>query len=157
MNEVVARPGEIVIENETNVIICYALGSSLGICLYDAHKQIGGFVNSLLPVNPNQKHDLKYVDNAIEALYRQMQEHGCEHKDICAKIIGGAHLFIFQDHGKDHDIGKANIKVAYNTLMALHIPIASEDVGDTYGRTLYFHMEDGSVYIETSQKKVYPI
>ena len=84
-----------------------------------------------------------------------MKEQGSLHENLSAKLVGGAELFTLQD--QNEEIGKSNIKSAYNTLMALHIPIMSEDVGDTYGRTLYFHIEDGSVYIETSSKNIYHI
>ncbi|MFR6487509.1 MAG: hypothetical protein ACLUQK_08290 [Clostridium sp.] len=38
MKEVVARPGELVIAQQDGIITSYALGSSLGICLYDKEK-----------------------------------------------------------------------------------------------------------------------
>lgn len=157
MNEIVTRPGEIYMKKDEGVIICYALGSSLGVCLYDEIRHIGGFVNSLLPENKNKDKDIKYVKDAIEILYQQMKDKGSQHNDISAKLVGGAQLFVLQNQDDEHNIGKANIKSAYNTLMSLHIPITSEDVGDTYGRTLYFHIEDGSVYIETSNKNIYHI
>lgn len=157
MKEIITRPGELFIETGDAVIICYALGSSLGICLYDHYQHRGGFVNSLLPENQNNCTDIKYVKNAIEILYHKMEEQGSRHEDISAKLVGGAQLFTLQDQDEEHHIGKANIRAAYQTLMSLHIPITSEDVGDTYGRTLYFHLEDGSVYIETSHQNIYHI
>lgn len=157
MKEIITRPGEVVVAMDDSVIICYALGSSLGICLYDSNKQIGGFINSLLPNNQTDITDIKYVNDAIRVLYQQMQNHGSCHEDISAKIVGGAQLFTLQNQGDEHNIGKANIRSAYQTLMSLHIPILGEDVGDTYGRTIYFYVKDGSIDIETSNKNIYHI
>lgn len=159
MKEIITRPGEVVVATEDSVIVCYALGSSLGICLYDSLNHIGGFVNSLLPKSNGNKLDMKYVDNAIRSLYQQMLKHGSECENILAKLVGGAQLFVLQNQDQDeqHNVGKANIKSAYQTLMELNIPILSEDVGDTYGRTVYFHVVDGSIDIETSNKNIYQI
>lgn len=159
MKEIITRPGEVVMATADSVIVCYALGSSLGICLYDSLNHIGGFVNSLLPANNGKKADMRYVDNAIIALYQRMLLEGSHHEDIFAKLVGGAQLFVLQNQDQDdeHNVGKANIKSAYQTLMELNIPILSEDVGDTYGRTVYFYVGDGSVDIETSNKNIYQI
>lgn len=158
MKEIITRPGEVVVATEDSVIVCYALGSSLGICLYDSLNHIGGFVNSLLPKSNDNKLDMKYVDNAIIALYQHMLKQGSKCENILAKLIGGAQLFVLQNQDQEeNNVGKANIKSAYQTLMNLNIPILSEDVGDTYGRTVYFHVVDGSVDIETSNKSIYQI
>lgn len=158
MKEIITRPGEVVVATEDSVIVCYALGSSLGICLYDSLNHIGGFVNSLLPKSNDNKLDMKYVDNAIIALYQHMLKQGSKCENILAKLIGGAQLFVLQNQDQEeNNVGKANIKSAYQTLMKLNIPILSEDVGDTYGRTVYFHVVDGSVDIETSNKSIYQI
>lgn len=158
MKEIITRPGEVVVATEDSVIVCYALGSSLGICLYDTLNHIGGFVNSLLPKSNDNKLDMKYVDNAIIALYQHMLKQGSKCENILAKLIGGAQLFVLQNQDQEeNNVGKANIKSAYQTLMKLNIPILSEDVGDTYGRTVYFHVVDGSVDIQTSNKSIYQI
>lgn len=156
MKEVIARPGEIIIETGNSVITSYALGCSLGICLYNAKKKLGGFVNSLLPTYHTVDDQLKYVDTAIVILYKEMLKHGSDHHDLNAKIVGGALLFDLLENTED-DIGKCNTISACATLTRLNIPIIGEDVGDTYGRTVHFHTNNGVVYIETGNKHVYHI
>ncbi|WP_455684568.1 chemotaxis protein CheD [Thomasclavelia sp.] len=157
MKEIIARPGEIVIEMENSIITSYALGCSLGICLYDSKKKVGGFVNSLLPTYCAVDDELKYVDTAIMILYQEMLKHGSHHDDLNAKIIGGALLFDLLVNDEEDDIGKCNTISAYTTLATLNIPIVGEDVGDTYGRTVHFHINNGVVYIETGNKHVYHV
>lgn len=157
MKEIIARPGEIIIEQGDHIITSYALGSSLGICLYDEGIQLGGFVNSILPNTDTTQGDGKYVDSAIRQLYHKMLAQGGNEKDIYAKLIGGAKLFLLPEADMDEDIGKANIHAAYEALIDLHIPIKSEDVGDRYGRTIHFHLLDGLVYIETRNNYLYHI
>lgn len=156
MKEIIARPGEVIVEQGDCIITSYALGSSLGICLYDATHQIGGYVHSILPNSPITSRDSKYVDDAIHMLYEAMQTWHIGNEHLSAKIVGGAKLFQFP---KDEtaDIGKANIQVAREVLKVLKIPIAHEDIGDQYGRSIHFHLETGLVYVETKNKYVYHI
>ncbi len=157
MREVVARPGELIVEQGDCIITSYALGSSLGICLYDATHKIGGYVNSILPKNPNKIPDAKYVNDAIKLLYDTMQHHAILEQELSAKIIGGARLFQLPQDVCMQEVGRLNIQAAYAMLTHLQIPIIKEDVGDMYGRTLHFHTESGIVYIETGSRYVYHI
>ena len=49
MKEILAKAGEIVVGDRNSIITAKALGSSLGICLYDSYDRCGGFVECLLP------------------------------------------------------------------------------------------------------------
>lgn len=158
MNEIIARPAEIIIAQGNSVITSLALGSSLGICLYDAEKQIGGYVHSILPEERAQgKQDLKYVNHAVTKLYEAMLKAGSDPQYMQAKLIGGAKLFHLPEELYGYDVGKANVKSACHILEKLDVPIVKEDVGNVYGRTIHFHVEDGLVYIETRNKHLYYI
>lgn len=158
MKEITAHPAEIIIAREDTIITSPALGSSLGICFYDISHQIGGYVHSILPKDHEKNHqDVKYVNVAIHKLYEAMLEAGADRTAIRAKLVGGAKLFYLPYDSKVGDVGKANISTAYEMLHELHIPIVAEDVGDRYGRTLHFHMDDGLVYIETRYRHLYYI
>lgn len=49
MKEIIAHPAELIIAKDDEVITSYALGSGMGICIYDTMKHIAGFIQSLLP------------------------------------------------------------------------------------------------------------
>lgn len=156
MIELYVRPAEIMIARKNAIIHSPALGSSLGICLYDPSAQIGGFVHSILPQQMHQKsQDLKYVDIAIFALYQRIIDEGADPDHLYAKIVGGAKLFQFPN--TEFEVGEENVKTARLTLEQLHIPIIAEDVGDLYGRSIHFHTKDGIVMIETRNKHMYQI
>ena len=158
MKEIMARPAQIIIAKEDTIITSPALGSSLGICFYDAVNHVGGYVHSILPKEKGKNaENVKYVNVAIHKLYAAILEAGADKEKIRAKLIGGAKLFYLPYDSKVSDVGKANIATAYEELHALGIPIAAEDVGDRYGRTIHFHMEDGLVYIETRYRHLYYI
>lgn len=157
MKEIIAHPAEIVIAKDKEVITSYALGSGIGICIYDTMNKTGGFIQSLLPKAKHQNNkDLKYIDTAFKMLYELMLKEGCQHEHLIVKLVGGATLFQFPDEVVA-DIGKANTKSAYHMLEELHLPLAGEDVGDRYGRTIHFQAEDGKVHIMTKNKYLYTI
>lgn len=152
-----AKPCELVIVHSPDIITSMALGSSLAICLYDGKNKIGGLVQSIYPKNPKALADSKYVDSAIHLLYEKMIAEGAQKKEMIAKLVGGARLFQLHIDGFQEDIGNRNVMAAYETLEALQLPICNADVGDVFGRTIHFHSEDGSAYIETKRQVVYHI
>ena len=157
MKEIIAHPAELVIAKNDEVITSYALGSGIGICIYDTYTHTAGFIQSLLPKARQQKdNDLKYIDTAFKQLYVKMLKEGCQHEHLIVKLVGGATLFQFPDEVVA-DIGRANTKSAYHMLEELELPLAGEDVGDRYGRTIHFQVEDGLVHIMTKNKYLYTI
>jgi chemotaxis protein CheD len=139
---VTARPG---------VLITYALGSCVGICLYDKAAGISGLSHVLLPDSsmcPNDANAMKFADTAVQALILSMEKAGAHRARITAKIAGGAKLFgdsILQ-------IGDRNVAAVKAQLSRFKIPLLAEDTGLNYGRTVEFHAEDGAVIIKTALK-----
>ena len=129
-------------------LVTYALGSCVGICIYDNKKKIGGLSHILLPeayTTKGQKDVFKFANTAIENMVMTMEKLGCSRFQLTAKIAGGANMFITQ--GKS--IGERNVEVVKNELYRLRIRIIAEDTGSNYGRTVEFNSEDGAVIIKT--------
>lgn len=141
---VATRPG---------VLITYALGSCVGICLYDRLTGISGLSHILLPDSsmcPNDKNVMKFADTAVQALLERMERAGAARARITAKIAGGARLF----GGSDGciQIGERNIIAVKEQLARLRIPLVAEDTGLNYGRTVELHADDGMVHVKTALK-----
>jgi len=133
------------------VLITYALGSCIGICLYDRFKKIAGLAHILLPYSSLSSGPVvayKYADTAIDALLNRMVSLGCDKRFITAKIAGGANMF--EVTGKS--IGERNIEAVKETLKSLKITIVAEDVGGNYGRTVEFNPENGMLTIRSIGK-----
>ena len=73
-----------------------------------------------------------------------------------AKLAGGARIFFFSDQ-KEGGVGQKNVLSARQALQELEVPIESEDTGESYGRSIYFYVKDGSVEIETMTRSRYRI
>ena len=141
----VARRGE--------VIVTYALGSCVGICIYDGVRKVAGLSHIMLPssvgFNMSGNQVYKFADTAIPKLIEKMEAAGA--KKICmkAKIAGGAQMFPSVNNSSISNIGDRNTVAVKQLLRQLNIQIVAEDTGKNYGRTLYFDSADGTMRIKS--------
>jgi len=57
-----------------DILISYALGSCVGICIVDTAKKIAGMVHILLPTNnTSDKNLFKYADTGIPEMVKKME------------------------------------------------------------------------------------
>jgi chemotaxis protein CheD len=134
-----------------DLLVTYALGSCVGICLYDPLRHLAGLAHILLPEAAafrDTDHDFKYADTAIEALIKAMEKQGSSRYVMTAKIAGGANMFAFTGVS----IGERNIEAVKKELHKLGIKIIAEDVGSNYGRTIEFNPENGDLLIKAIYK-----
>ncbi len=132
-----------------DTLVTYALGSCVGVCLYDGALQTGGLAHVLLPEtfkNGEEKNIYKFADTAVEALVRSMESLGCSRARMTAKIAGGACMFL----GAGLSIGERNVEVVKKELNRFGIRLVAEDTGANYGRTLEFNTQDGTVTVKTA-------
>lgn len=136
------------IASPPDILITYALGSCVGICIYDNLKRIGGLAHILLPEAFGDvvgQNIYKFADTAIEELVRLMEKKGCARMHLTAKIAGGANMFA--STGKS--IGDRNVETVKRELQRLRIRLVAEDTGLNYGRTAEFNPDDGSLTVKT--------
>lgn len=138
-------------------LVTYALGSCVGVTLYDPVLRIGGLSHIMLPnssLKPGVTSDerMKFADTAIGDMLCKMESLGAVRDRIFAKIAGGASMFGSLDDTFIGTIGNRNIAAVRNELKRLGIPLVAEDVGENYGRTVHVNLEDGSVLVQTIGK-----
>lgn len=136
------------------MLITYALGSCLGICLYDPLIRLAALVHVMLPLNmeTNRRSPLKYADTGIRETLRQMEEQGAMRTRIVAKMAGGARMFDIQGSGNLGSIGQRNIESAHLILRKEGIRLLREDVGGGTARTLLFDTETGQACVRSFGK-----
>lgn len=150
MEEIVVGIGDMKAVRGKWEIITYALGSCVGICLYDLNAGVGGMVHAMLPTairNLDFTNPDKYVDSGIKHLCHDLCHRGATVQNLRAKIVGGARMFEFKTTMGDTDIGSANVIQAKQTLAELGIKLKREVTGGTVARTIRFRTIDGSVLI----------
>ena len=126
------------------MLITYALGSCIGICLHDPGLKIGALVHIMLPVNmeAGRKNTMKYADTGIVETLKQMEAMGAYRARITAKIAGGAKMFEMGNSSLGN-IGQRNIESVHLILKKEGIRLLKEDVGGSVARTLLFDVDSG--------------
>jgi len=139
-----------------DVLVTYALGSCVGICLYDAKMKIAGLSHIMLPssqgFNVTFEQEGKFADTAIKRLLQLMTREGAAQSRITAKIAGGAQMFAGLNNSALSNIGERNVAAVKAELMRHRIPIVAEDTGKDYGRTQYFYSGDGKMVIKSATR-----
>lgn len=142
-----------------NVFVTYALGSCVGICLYDNQTKVGGLSHIMLPESSmfsstNEINRMKFADTAIVDLVQNLVKLGADRRRLTAKIAGGAQMFEVQQGSLVGTIGDRNITSVKNTLYSLKIPILAEDTGLNYGRTVYFDLDTGIMKVQSLSRSI---
>ena len=126
-------------------LITYALGSCIGICLWDPLLKIGALVHIMLPINmeKNRTSPFKYADTGIRLTLTKMEQMGAKRARIVAKIAGVAKMFNVPGNGSLGNIGQRNIESVHQVLRLEGIRLLKEDVGGSAARTLFFDVATG--------------
>ena len=126
-----------------DVLVTYALGSCVGICLLDSAAGVGGLSHIMLPDSTQATNGA-----ATPMLIREMVKLGASRNRIKAKIAGGA--VMFATASERFNIGERNIQAVKAALRREGIPIVAEDTGLNYGRTVFFYPETGIMEIRAA-------
>ena len=129
-------------------LITYALGSCIGICLYDNVIKLAVMIHIMLPTcppaGPPNNAVYKFADTGVNAALRKMTAMGAVKTRIKAKIAGGAKMFDVLGNADWANIGERNAKAVKEALRKEGIPILAEDVGLNYARTMRFDAATGA-------------
>lgn len=156
-----AKIGEIQVAKAPSKLQALALGSCVGVVLYDKVAKIGALAHVLLPTEMNNDHGNnpgKFATTAIPEAIKMLEAQGANRRNLIAKIAGGAKMFETTTAANNLDIGRRNIDSVIQILNNLGIRIVSQDVGENFGRTIIFDTETGMLTIrQVMNKKEYQI
>lgn len=146
--------GDLKVCKSPDVLVTYALGSCVGICLLDSSTGVGGLSHIMLPdstagVNA-AAYPMRFADTAIPMLIREMEKLGASRSRLRAKIAGGATMFALAND--KFNIGDRNVSEVKKMLARERIPILAEDTGADYGRTVFFYPETGVMEIRAAAR-----
>ena len=132
-----------------DTLVTYALGSCVGICMYDPVTKVAGLSHIMLPssslTGSDPKQAMRFANTAIPMLLKKMESAGAQRP----RIAGGAQMFSSTGNSAISNIGQRNIAAVKQALATLRIPIIADDTGKNYGRTLYLTAEDGVMRIKS--------
>jgi chemotaxis protein CheD len=146
------------VANAPDVIATYALGSCVGVALYDGGTRVGGLAHIMLPdsgmVSGGSLNRMKFADTGVADMVVEMLARGAQMGGITAKLVGGANMFRLSGDSLIANIGERNIENVRAALDKLGIEIVAEDVGKDYGRTLFFDLATGKARVQSLGKGV---
>lgn len=156
MSNIVVGISDLNIGKGSDVLVTYALGSCVGICIYDPMTKVGGLSHIMLPSstlnNPGVVNPMRFADTAIVLLLRKLEAAGAMRVRMKAKIAGGAQMFSAIGNSSLANIGARNVEAVKQVLARERIPIIAEDTGKNYGRTVHFSPGDGIMHIVSANK-----
>ena len=148
--QLVVGIGDMKLGRQEGTIITYALGSCIGIALYDPMIRLGALVHIMLPEKVNSDSNIfKYADTGIRETLRKLYAYGADKRRLTAKIAGGAKMFEMKGGGSMGNIGERNAQTVKRVLAQEGIRIVREDTGANYARTMSIDLQTGMVLIKT--------
>lgn len=151
MNSVVGVSDWKVSDNIHDTIITYALGSCLGVVLYDPIVRVAGLLHVMLPLSKADPAKAKfkpamYVDSGFATLLADFYDLGGQKKNMKLYVAGGASMRM--DSRDDYfKIGSRNFTTFRKLLWKNGLMIDFQDVGGNISRTMAVRVGDGLVTI----------
>ena len=135
--------------------VTHALGSCLGLMVYDPLVHFGGLLHAMLPlskINPQkaQANPYMFVDTGVVQLFRKLYELGCQKKRLvikaagCGRPLGDNEMF---------KIGERNYTVLKKFLWKNNLLLEAEDVGGSNSRTVNLDVSTLKVIISSKGVK----
>ncbi len=138
-----------VARDPTDTVITYALGSCVGLTLYDPQATVGGLLHVMLPdsglrARTKEFNPHMYADTGFRSLLDQVLALGADPARLRAKLAGGANML---GQTTVFDIGGRNAAALEGFCRAANIPIGATSLGGTVGRSMELRLGDGSVRV----------
>ncbi|MFK7161381.1 chemoreceptor glutamine deamidase CheD [Marinospirillum sp. MEB164] len=142
-------PGEYYATQGEEMVVT-VLGSCVAVCLRDRSSGIGGLNHFLLPEDRSADaspltESARYGVYAMELLVNHLLKLGAQRKRLEAKVFGGGRVI------KDFsfaNVGERNVRFVMQHLRDEGIPVAAQDVLNTYPRKVHFFPRTGRVMLK---------
>lgn len=134
-------------------LITYALGSCLGIVVYDPVASVAGMLHVMLPtgtIDPAkaQEKPAMFVDSGIPLLFKECYKLGAKKERMLVKVAGGAHAGASEEDDR-FQIGKRNMIALRKLLWKNGVMIHANDTGGVQtSRTMWVEVATGDVTLK---------
>lgn len=136
-------------------LVTYALGSCLGVTVYDAAAHVGGMLHVMLPTgsidldkmadNPSM-----FVDSGVPALFKECYKLGARKERMVVKVAGGSHTGA-TDEDDRYQIGKRNVLALRKLLWKNGVMLHAQDTGGIQvSRTMWLDIGTGQVTLKVN-------
>jgi chemotaxis protein CheD len=131
--------------NPADVLVTYALGSCLGLAIYDPAARVAGMIHCMLPqsridLDKAAANPPMFVDTGIPLLFETAYKLGARKERMIVRAAGCAQIL---DAKGTFKIGERNYAMMRKVLWRNNVLIHSEDIGGDCSRTLYLEVATG--------------
>lgn len=138
------------------VLVTYALGSCIGVMVWDPVRKAAGMIHYMLPVSDTMPEKAKsrpamFADTGLPLLFHGLYGLGCDKKNLIVKVAGGGTL---HDETGRFAIGQRNYTVLRKMFWKTGVVISGEDVGGSKSRTVRLAVATGRCTISSSGSEV---
>ena len=136
-------------------IVTHALGSCLGLMIYDPVAQVGGMLHAMLPlsrINPEKAaaNPYMFVDKGVPILFKEVYGLGGLKGRLIVKAAGcGSPL----GQNEMFKIGERNYTVLKKMLWKNGVLMKAEEIGGSISRTVNFDISTGRVTIKNGRQE----
>lgn len=139
-----------------HVLVTHALGSCIGVAIYDPMARVGGLLHYMLPessLDPGRavENPCMFADTGIPLLFHQCYSLGAQKHRLKVKVAGGGQVLGGQEH---FQIGRRNYAALRRILFRNNVLIDQEDVGGCQARTLFLEIASGRVWVKTTGMEI---
>ena len=134
-------------------IITYALGSCLGIVVYDPVARVAGMLHVMLPTGTidaakMQDKPAMFVDSGVPILFKECYKLGAKKERMVVKVAGGAHAGASEEADR-FQIGKRNMIALRKLLWKNGVLVHAHDTGGIQtSRTMWVDVASGDVTLK---------
>jgi chemotaxis protein CheD len=148
---VIVGVGELGLAEYPHVLVTQALGSCVGLALWDSMRRAGGMAHVMLPeLGDSARGDgniHRFASQAVPTLIDKLADAGSPKRRLVAKLAGGAAMF-GGDSGLPR-IGDRNVAEVKQQLANAGIPVRGEDTGGSHARTIELHLDTGILLVRS--------
>jgi len=141
---------------ERGMIITHALGSCLGIVVYDPHAKVGAMLHAQLPLGQlnadlARNSPARFVDLGIPLLFQAAVDLGANRRLLRVTVAGAANMIATTNDL--FNIATRNVTVMRKVFWQQGVLLAGEDIGGTSPRTMSLKFDTGETMIESQGRK----
>jgi len=148
-NKIEVSMGKGAVTRAPHIISSPGLGSCVVLTLYDTERKLGGLAHIMMPDSNNLNGDhppYQCADTAIVTLIKELRSMRASPRNMVAKLVGGAKMFLSSDDFGP-GIGGQNLISIKHILKRRRIPVIAENTGGNYGRNVEFYLDSGRVMV----------
>ena len=150
-NILIVGVGDMLATNDRQAtLVTYALGSCVGVVIYDPVARVGGLLHAMLPDSTISseraaERPFMFVDTGLPALFHAVYALGGKKPWLIVKMAGGAQ---FLDEKKIFNIGERNVDAAGAMFARNDLKPIAIECGGRESRTIRLDLATGTLTLE---------